>query len=132
MLGELLAIGTYRTSLGDKVVVFAKILSGLGGRNSDGTHNNAEVMIKSAILTLIIFGLVAHGGSYLIYKVSGDGYDWTTAENAEGQRKEQADGSREDQASKRKMARQRRRARQCVEPPMVWRQEQPPSTIDEF
>lgn len=113
-------------------MVFIGVLCGISRSNSDGIHNNTDTMIKSLLLTLVIFGLVAHGGSYLIYKVSGDGYDWATAENAEGQRKEQADGSREDQASKRKMARQRRRARQCVEPPLVWRQEQPPSTIDEF
>ena len=90
-------------------------------------------MIKSLLLTLVIFGLVAHGGSYLIYKVSGDGYDWASAEtSSEGQRKEQAHGSGENPESKRKVARKRRRARECANPPMVWRQEQPPSTVDEF
>lgn len=90
-------------------------------------------MIKSLLLALLVFGLVAHGGSYLIYKISGDGYDWASAEaSAEGQRKEQVDGSGENPASKRQMARKRRRARECANPPMVWRQEQPPSTVDEF
>lgn len=91
------------------------------------------MMLKSALLTLVIFGLVAHGGSYLIYKVAGDRYEWANPEaDSEGKRKESIDGSREDQASKRKMARQRKRTRECPKPPVVWRQEQPPSTIDEF